>query len=291
MKRAGTAMILISALAAAGLWLTPDAPTRPGASAPTPAWTLDPRDAPHLLERFIDRHEKPAGDGSGPRFEREQQWSVTEARLLALALPETVEPLLERIAGDPARSDRTRDFAARILGFLPDADAALVRLAPRSASARRELCARDFRGDHLSIYLAAGDAEALSHWTDPAAVSALKRLAALSDEGRRMEERTDILLTPGWAVRLSTILGDACHEQNYLTPWALQVARSRALPGLASTLRDRLDTAIVDDYRDDVLLALSELDGELTDDEQARLEAFGYLGDPAAHLARILGRN
>jgi len=290
MKRAGTAMILISALAAAGLWLQPDAPSRSAAPAPPPAWTLDPRDAPHLLEKLIDRHEK-AGDGSGPRFDRERASGVTAARLLTLALPETLEPLLERIAGDAARSERTRDFAARLLGFLPDAEAALVRLAPRSAAARRELCRRDFRGDHLAIYLAAGDAEALSHWTDPAALSAVKRLAALSDDGRRMAERVDLLRTPTWAVHLSAILGDACHEQNHLTPWALQVARSRALPGLASTLRDRLDTAIVDDYRDDVLLLLSDLDGDLTDAERARLEAFGYLGDPAARLAEILGRN
>ena len=290
MKRAGTAMILISALAAAGLWLQPDAPTRSAAPAPPATWTLDPRDAPHLFERFIEIHEK-AGDGSGPRFEREQRSGITAARLLALALPETMEPLLERIAGDPARSDRTRDFAARILGFLPDADAALVRLAPRSTSARRELCRRDVRGEHLSIYLAAGDADALSHWTDPAAVSAVKRLSALSDEGRRATERYDILFTLSWGVAVARILGDACDEQNYLTPWALQVARSRALPGLASTLRERLDTAIVDEYRDDVLVALSDLDGELADAERARLETFGYLGDPAAHLAAILGRN
>jgi len=290
MKRAGTAMILISVLAAAGFWIQPGTPRpAPGPTAPV-GWTLDPRDAPHLLEQFIDRHEKAAGDESGPRFDRERRTGLLHARLLSLALPETTEPLLERIAGDTARSARAREFAVWVLGCLPDADAALVRLAPRSAAARRELCGRDLRGDHLSIYLAAGDAEALSHWTDPAAVSAMKRLAALSDEGRRLAERHAMLLAPDWAPRLEEILSGSCHERNDLTPWALHVARSRALPGLASALRDRLDEAVSDDFRDDVLIALSEIDGPLTDAERERLEAFGYLGDPAARLAGFLGR-
>jgi hypothetical protein len=288
MKRAGTAIILLSAVAAAGLWIQP-AP-RPPAPEPAPAaWTLDPRDAPHLLEQFIDRHERAANVEAESRFDREKKSGITEARLLALALPETMEPLLERIAGDTARSARARDFAARILGFLPDADAALVRLAPRSAPARRELCRRDFRGAHLAIYLAAGDAEALSHWTDPQAIEALRRLAAVSDDGPWINERLGILLTLTWFLRVEEILGEACHEQNYLTPWALQLARSRALPGLASTLRHRIDTAISDEFQDDVLLALSDLGAELTKEEQARLEEFGYLGDPAARLAELLG--
>lgn len=291
MKRTGAGILLLSGIAAAGFWILPEPPRRgPEPEAPSPAWTLDPRDAPHLLEQFIDRHERAAGAEDGARFDREKRSGITEARLLALALPETMEPLLERVAGDTARSARARDFAARILGFLPQAEAALVRLAPRSAAARRELCRRDLRGDHLAIYITAGDADALSHWTDPGAVEALRRRAALSDDAARIQERLSILLTLTWFLRVEEILGEACHEQNYLTPWALQVARARALPDLASTLRHRIDTGISDDFRDDVLVVLSDLGAALTDAEQRRLQEFGYLGDPSARLAELLGR-
>jgi hypothetical protein len=118
-------------------------------------------------------------------------------------------------------------------------------------------------------------------------MSSLQRLAALSDDGRRMAERHSLLRAPDWAQRLEEILIDPCHERSDLTPWALHVAQSRALPGLVDALRDRLDAAMPDDFRDDVLLALSELGGELTDDERSRLESFGYLRDPAARLVEL----
>jgi hypothetical protein len=290
MKRAGTAILLISGLAAAGLWLQPEAPPRGPEPDPLPAPALDPRDAPHLLEQFMARHEKAAVDAAGPRFDLEMRTGITEARLLALALPEAMGPLLERVASDPVRPGRNREFAIRILGYLPDAEPALVRLASRSETALRTLCGRDLRGDHLSLYVAAGDAEALSHWIDPAAAAALKRLAALSDEARRMAERHDLLRAPDWALQLEDILVDPCHERSDLTLWALHVARSRALPGLASLLRDRLDSETPDDFRDDVLVALSDLEGELTEGERSRLESFGYLGDPAARLRKFLVR-
>jgi hypothetical protein len=288
MRKAGTTLILISALAAVGVWFQPAPPSRPAETPSPPSRTLDPRDAPHLLERFMARHESAAGDASGSRFDREKRTGITEARLLALALPDAMVPLLERVAADPARPARNREFAIRILGFLPDAEAALVRLAPRSGPALRALCGRDLRGDHLPLYLASGDAEAISHWWDPAAAAAMRRLAATSDEGRRMSERHDLLRAPDWAQRLEDLLSDACHERSDLTLWALHVAQSRALPGLVSALRERLDAAAPDEFRDDVLIVLSERGGELTDDERSRLESFGYLGDPAARLGELL---
>ena len=288
MKRAGSTIILISLLAAAGLWLQPAPRPRAPEAEPPPARTLDPRDAAHLLERFLALHEKTAGDRSGARLDRERRTGVTEARLLALALPETVGPLLEQVAADAARPEVHREFAIRILGFLPDNGDALARLAPRSPSALRMLARRDPRGEHLPLYLASGDAEAISHWTDPAAVALMKKLAATSDDGRRMAERHDLLLSADWAQRLEELLRDPCHERGDLTLWALHAARARALPGLASTLRDRLDQAIPDPFRDDVLVALAELGGLLTDDELRRLESFGYVGDPAALLGEFL---
>jgi hypothetical protein len=287
MKRAGTALILISLLGAAAYWFQPAPPASvPEEAAPTTQ--LDPTDAPHLLERFIIRHEKAADDDGAPRFDREKRTGITEARLLGLAAPKAVLPLLERTAADPARPARSREFAIRILELLPDADDSLLRLAPASSSALRALCRRDLHGTHLAVYLTAADAEALSHWTDPEATSAVKRLAAVSDEARRMAERHDLLRAPDWAQKLEEILVDPCHERRDLTLWALHVARSRALPGLAAALRDRLDAEAPDDVRDDILVALSELGGALTDDERSRLESFGYLGDPAARLAALL---
>jgi hypothetical protein len=288
MKQVGTALLLISVLAAVAFWIQPDPPAL-APELPSPATrTLDPRDAPHLLEQFMAWQEKATPDEPGPRFDREKRTGVTEARLLGLALPATMGPLLERVAADPARPPSNREFAIRILGFLPESDEALARLAPESRTALRALCDRDRRGDHLPIYLAAGDAEAISRWTDPEAVSTMKKLAALSEEGRRMAERHDLLSSSDWAQQLEGILSEPCHERNGLTLWALRVARSRALPGLASLLRDRLDSGVPDDFRDDVLVVLSELDGPLTDAERLRLESFGYLGDPAARLLELL---
>lgn len=288
MKRAGTALILISALAAAGIWLRPEPPTRGPEEIPSPPTALDPGDAPHLLERFMARHEKAADTGAAPRFDREKRTGITEARLLGLAAPEAVLPILERTAADPARPARNREFALRILELLPDGEASLLRLASGSAPALRALCRRDLRGTHLPAYLAAGDPEALSHWTDPEATSTVRRLAAVSDDARRMAERHDLLRAPDWALKLEELLVDPCHERNDLTLWALHVARSRALPGLSGLLRDRLDSEEPDDFRDDILVALSDLDGALTDAERSRLESFGYLGDPAARLAALL---
>jgi hypothetical protein len=236
------------------------------------------------------RHEKAADDGAAPRFDREMRTGITEARLLGLAAPEKVLPLLERTAGDAARPARNREFAVRLLELLPDTDAVLVRLAPRSAAALRALCRRDLGGTHLRVYLEASDAEALSHWTDPEATSSVKRLAAVSDEARSMAERHEILRAPDWAQKLEELLVDSCQERSDLTLWALHVARSRALPGLPALLRDRLDAGEPDDFRDDILLALSDLGGALTDAERSRLESFGYLGDPAARLAALLER-
>jgi len=288
MKQVGTALLLISVLAAVAYLIQPEPPAR-APDLPSPATrALDPRDAPHLLEQFMARHEKATPDEPGPRFDREKRAGLTEARLLGLAMPETMAPLLERVAADPARPPRNREFAIRILGFLPGSDAALARLAPSSPLALRTLCDRDRRGDHLSIYLAAGDAEAISRWTDPEAVEKMKKLAALSEEGRRMAERHELLSSSGWAQQLEGILSDPCHERNTLTLWALRVGQSRALPGLASLLRDRLDADVPDDFRDDVLVALAELEGPLNDDERLRLESFGYLGDPAARLLELL---
>lgn len=289
MRKAGTTILLISLLSAAAIWMQPDRAPKTVEPPPAPRG-LDPRDARHLLERFMAQDERADPPEAGLRFDRERRTGVTEARLLALAMPDTVRALLERSAADPARSPRSRDFAVRILAFLPGADEVLVRLAPSLPAALRELCRRDPRGDHLPVYLAAGDAEALSHWTDPRAVVMLKRLAAFDDGARRLVERHELLRSADWAPRLEALLVTACHERPDLTPWALHAARSRALPGLASLLRERLDEDVPDEFRDDVLLAVSDLGGALTDSERARLEFFGYLGDPEARLLALLGR-
>lgn len=287
MRRLGTGVILISALVAIAVWLQPDKPAPIAAPRPPTSRALDPKDVPHLLERFIARHAKAPDRG------------VFEARLLALALPDAVGPLLDRIASDPARTPGDRRFAIRILRSVPQAEETLERLALRldrdvSGAALESLCRRDLRGAHLQIYLAGCGAgipeafDAISHWADPGTIAFMKKPAVESDAARRVMGRYEILLAADWAQRIEEILREPCHERNALASWALHVARSRALPGLAGALRERLDSGDPDPFRDDAMIALSELGGQLTDDERARLEQAGYLGDPGARLAELL---
>lgn len=259
----------------------------PGIQSSTPATISGERtqnvsapdiDAPRLLESLMVRHrdaDRHEYDLSKGRFCRELNLGMTEGRLLALALPEVVEPLLTGIAGDTSRDAQDRLFALRLLGVLSrsgrkGAESTLMRFAysedrDLAGTSITELHQQDFHGSYRDVYFRGCKSgviesfDALSRWADPENVALMKKLTLLDREtsrlpdcARRVLDSYAILQASDWQSRLSTILKDTSGLDGSQTLWALGVAQARQMPELHAALRQRLD--------DDFLRAQSELE-------------------------------
>jgi hypothetical protein len=260
------------------------------------------------------------------RFVKEWAAHGTVLRLLSLGYPEAVEGWAQRAAEGPHSDGWERSWALFALGILGEAgqggaESVLVRLCRDPNDfwrwvAQYRLANADPGGAHRPLYrnlAVAGDdmaMDALSRWPDPESVAILKepnvrwtRRPAAHAQAKISLERLEALSTGGWNdLARAAILEEPGPQQGLHFTWALRIGRERRPPWLARTLRERLEIAyrygsvrlsltdptILDDAFDDVLLTLSDLGGDLSDEEKAYLRHYGYRCDPRQRLAEIL---
>lgn len=325
-------------------------PARPDPPAVAPGRaSVDDAEIEPLLKSFLEAYRKAAREpGHAPqtRFGYEEALHLREGRLLARAYPDRVEPLLFGIASDLSRPLGDRQYATRLLGELARegvarAEASLVQLARAVDDDTRNaavgvLFPADREGLHRELYREGfekglGNAvHAVSLWPDPPAVARMRALAAdpeadLRGSARMVLDFYDVLLADDAPARLERLIAVVDGDVEWWTPWALEAAAVRRLPGLKDALRKRLDEnerlararfresypglppdlaarppfeevypkgdgghAIFDPCHDQVLLAYLRAGGEPTELERRRLRHHGYLVDPRERLAEIL---
>jgi hypothetical protein len=263
------------------------------------------------------------------RFANEAISGETALRLFALGYPEVAESWAAKVAPDPGSPPWERPPAIRLLGHLASAmggapESVLMRLC-RDADGETHLLAEevlvkaDPEGSHRELYrelARAGDApaaEALSFWRDPEAITILEDGPAWvfhPYHGRPVDPRNALTRLKAFeggtweGMVKEAIVGQLPLLSAHFT-WAVRVGLERRPAWFGAALRERMGTeyasgrfrflkdhqAYVDSVVvDDLLVALSEIGGPLSEDEQQYLRNYGYLGEPRQRLDEWLDR-
>lgn len=301
------------------------------------------------LALSLDRHRRvkdPPPSAAG-RFSMETALHLLEARLLAMAYPDLMESACITLLSDPSTDSADVEFAFWALSTLASqgrsqTDAFLHRLAVGNNSERAGVAIdllswNDVRGTCRSLYTQGCRAgieeafQALARYPDgetgplmreilqgggPVPLTAGIRLLA-----KNVLEKQSILTGPDRDARLITLLQSGNANE---VRWAIAAGRSVALPGIAETLREKLDRlesecrsrfddlqgrlppgtswagfddqfshspkmpGMSDLHFDFLLTTLSDLGGALTPLESRRLTHFGWIGDPRVRLNEVL---
>jgi hypothetical protein len=241
-------------------------------------------DVPARFARLLARHASKDKSHYGldsNRFAAEEELGLRGGRLLALAYPDRMLPLLLDLAGDPNRDRWDRLYAVHLLGSLARervaaAESGLVRLAHQHSGVDgldskalflaneiiAQLAAADQKMSHYALYsqkCSAGFGSAfyaLSTRADPANVSFMQSLLAKSEAeedvslthraaGRVLKDYA-LLQSPEADGILNECIGSLHSERYDLTAWAVTAARARQSPALPGLLRRRLDESFAE---------------------------------------------
>lgn len=303
-----------------------------------------------ILKRLTAEYALRAAASSGEkrsRFGREVYFRLREGRLLALAYPSSVREHALQISRDPTKGYHDRQYACFVLLVLAEngdkaAEAELYRLAASGDMAEAnlafsKLASIDSSGSYRTLYwqkCREGSLEALrcvARWGDPGTVDLMNRVISANPgpeypgSGLRLQaqenlQKLAVIMAPEGDSKILAILETPSHQQWLWAPWALEMARTRNLQGLAESLRKRLDvsenearvfharrgeagdlppfetefvsnedpSSFRDRYLDDVLVVQALIAGPLTGLEKSRLRTFGYACDPKQRLAEVL---
>jgi hypothetical protein len=227
---------------------------------------LEAGEVPRILERLFAKHKSADKDSYTapiPRFAREKALSLREGRLLALAFPDTMAPLLNATLTDPSKDPLDRYYAIQLLGVLAASgnraaetfldQAAHDRDTEISGLAVKQLYPMDQQGAYRTLYLDKCGAEdtygfdALAYWADSGNAALMKRYMAEDREtslrpvlAEKVVKCYGILFSNDWSMKLESILKNPDADDFSLTPWAIQMAKRRSLTSFQGALRERL---------------------------------------------------
>jgi hypothetical protein len=199
-----------------------------------------------------------AGKNTDNRFRVEQNLYYREARLLALAFPDSVEKAATSVALDPNADRLDRNCAIAMMSHLcevgrtgsmsslqsltrdPDslvADCALASIAVADKEGtRKDLYWDACRRGSLTAF------ELASLWVDSGTLSEMKILAKNGRHHAEMVlERLEVLASPQWENHLESLLRDPASYNPRDFDWALAVQYLRKSEAITQLLRDRLD--------------------------------------------------